>query len=83
MFARYVEAAAEIMDTIDEGMAKEMRGVAEGIEQGIEEHAVVKHPKFGGVYAFEIDGLGSFNLMDDANLPSLLSIPHLLRLLAC
>ncbi|KAG9254644.1 uncharacterized protein F5Z01DRAFT_686504 [Emericellopsis atlantica] len=77
MFARYVKAAAEIMNTIDEGMAKEMRGVAEGIEQGIQEHAVVKHPKFGDVYAFEIDGFGSFNLMDDANLPSLLSIPHL------
>lgn len=30
-----------------------------------------------GVFAYEIDGFGHFNLMDDANVPNLLSLPHL------
>ncbi|CAH0016392.1 unnamed protein product [Clonostachys rhizophaga] len=77
MFSRYVKATSEIMKTIDEALAKEMEDIAEGIAKGIEEHAIVNHPEFGEVYAFEIDGFGSFNLMDDANIPSLLSIPHL------
>jgi len=32
---------------------------------------------YGNVYAYEINGFGSHNLMDDANVPSLLSLPYL------
>ena len=34
-------------------------------------------PKYGLIYAYEIDGLGNRNLMDDSNIPSLLSLPYL------
>lgn len=47
------------------------------IRDGIMDHAIVKHPKFGKVFAYEIDGFGSSLLMDDANIPSLLSLPDL------
>jgi meiotically up-regulated gene 157 (Mug157) protein len=43
----------------------------------IEQDGTVNHPKFGKVYAFEVDGFGSTTIMDDANIPSLLSAPFL------
>jgi meiotically up-regulated gene 157 (Mug157) protein len=53
----------------------EKRGQA--IADGIWEHAVVTHKKYGKVFAFEVDGYGSHILMDDANVPSLLALPIL------
>lgn len=47
------------------------------IDGGIEKYAIYNHPEFGKIYAYETDGLGNYNLMDDANVPSLLSLPYL------
>ena len=43
----------------------------------IEAFGRVDHARFGRIYAFETDGLGQHNLMDDANVPSLLAMPFL------
>lgn len=50
---------------------------AKDIKSAIYEHAIVDHPRWGKVFAYEIDGYGGTNLMDDANIPSLLSLPDL------
>jgi meiotically up-regulated gene 157 (Mug157) protein len=47
------------------------------VETALQKYAVVTHPQFGKIYAFEVNGYGSYNLMDDANVPSLLSLPYL------
>lgn len=47
------------------------------ISSGIEKYGIVNHPVYGKVYAYEIDGYGGATFMDDANIPSLLSIPDL------
>jgi meiotically up-regulated gene 157 (Mug157) protein len=47
------------------------------IDDGIKKYGVVEHPDFGKVYAYEVDGFGSSYLMDDPNVPSLLSLPYL------
>ena len=47
------------------------------ISSGIEKYAQIDHPVFGTIYAFEVDGLGNTVSMDDANVPSLLSLPYL------
>lgn len=47
------------------------------IEFGIQTYGIVVHPRYGRIYAYETDGYGNYNLMDDANVPSLLSIPYL------
>lgn len=61
----------------DEAFALEALRVRREIVQGIEAYGIVHHPRFGRIYAYEADGLGHFRLMDDANVPSLLSLPYL------
>ena len=46
------------------------------IQRGIEQYGYANLAGFGKIYAYEVDGLGHANLMDDANIPSLLSIPY-------
>lgn len=58
-------------------MASQAATLAEEIANGIRDYAVVNHPRCGAIYAYEIDGFGSHYLMDDANIPSLLSLPYL------
>jgi uncharacterized protein len=79
MFARYVNSAADIMDKLPNKTetVKRMRNMSTQIKEGIQKHAIINHPTFGKIYAYEIDGFGSANLMDDANIPSLLSAPML------
>ena len=58
-------------------LTKEMRNLADEIDRGIREFGIVEEEDFGKIFAYETDGLGSYNLMDDANIPSLLSLPYL------
>lgn len=51
-------------------------GLSVQVQRGIEQSGVVDDPRLGKVYAYEVDGLGHTNLMDDANMPSLLSMPY-------
>lgn len=71
--------AAEMVHVInrDEKLAKECDSLADEVERALKQYAITTHPKFGSVYAYEVNGFGSFHLMDDANVPSLLSMPYL------
>ncbi|KAF7942466.1 hypothetical protein BELL_0178g00040 [Botrytis elliptica] len=79
MWAKYLEEASIIMEQLSgEKAAKlttSMREQAFGIRKAINRDAITRHWKFGDIYAYEIDGFGGHNLMDDANVPSLLAIP--------
>ncbi|KAI0601027.1 hypothetical protein F4775DRAFT_589717 [Biscogniauxia sp. FL1348] len=74
-FAAYLARAADIMEAHDAGLASRMTAFAADVRAGIEAHGKVDHAEFGTVYAYEVDGFGSSNVMDDANVPSLLSAP--------
>ncbi|AOA64042.1 Hypothetical protein PP7435_CHR3-0165 [Komagataella phaffii CBS 7435] len=50
---------------------------SESMKIGIKNNAIFDHPRHGKIYAYEIDGYGSALFMDDANIPSLLSLPEL------
>jgi len=74
-----LKKAAEILRTVnkEEDLAKECEQLAEQVDSAIKKYAVVEHPKYGKIYAFEVDGFGSCLLMDDSNAPSLLSLHYL------
>ncbi|GAB2022169.1 glycoside hydrolase family 125 protein [Pseudolactococcus yaeyamensis] len=47
------------------------------IEAGIQAFALVKNQAGQEIYAYEVDGLGHATIMDDANIPNLMSLPYL------
>ena len=71
--------AAEILETVNHQgrLARECTSLADEVEKALKKYAVVKHPKYGKIYAYEVDGFGNALMMDDANIPSLLSLPYL------
>jgi hypothetical protein len=72
----FIEQYAQ-MPFADQDLATRARTLREQVEAGIQAHGMVDHPQFGRIYAYEADGFGNHHLMDDANIPSLLSIPYL------
>ena len=71
--------ASEILQVVNKHsrLSKECSQLADEVEKALKKHAVVKHPKYGKIYAYEVDGFGNAFMMDDANIPSLLSLPYL------
>lgn len=51
-------------------------GLSVQIQRGVEQYGTLQLAPFGKIYAYEVDGRGHANVMDDANIPSLLSIPY-------
>ena len=75
---RAMTAAQKLAKAVGrEDLAQKAARLEETIREGIREYATVAHPRFGTVYAYETDGFGNYHLMDDANVPSLLSLPYL------
>ena len=71
--------AAEILETVNrqDSLACECRALADEVEAALHAYATFEHPKYGTIYAFEVDGFGNKLLMDDANVPSLLAMAYL------
>lgn len=51
--------------------------LADEVQYALKKNAIVKHPHYGKIYAYEVDGYGNCLMMDDANVPSLLSLAYL------
>lgn len=71
--------AAEILTKVNRNtsLATECTTLADEVEQALKKYAIVEHPKYGKIYAFEVDGFGNQLMMDDANVPSLLAMGYL------
>ncbi len=70
-----LDHAAELLGECD--LATEALELRAQIEAGLKKFAVVDNEKYGKVFACEVDGFGNNILMDDANIPSLISIPYI------
>jgi meiotically up-regulated gene 157 (Mug157) protein len=74
-----LQQAAEMVNRIqhDAALANECTQLAIEVSTALKKYAVTTHPQFGKMYAYEVNGFGSYHLMDDSNVPSLLSMPYL------
>ena len=77
MLASVVLAKLAVLPFRDEELKSEASTLSQTIKAGIERHGKIYHAQFGEIYAYETDGLGHYNLMDDANVPSLLAMPYM------
>jgi meiotically up-regulated gene 157 (Mug157) protein len=58
-------------------VGQEALTLAEEVNQALESSSTALHGEHGKIYAYEVDGFGNQLFMDDANVPSLLSLPYL------
>ncbi len=58
-------------------LAEKARELCKEVKHGIDKYGIVHTEEHGDIYAYETDGLGNYLLMDDPNVPSLLSMPVL------
>ena len=70
---------ADVLTTVNHqpALAKECNDLANEVHNALMKYAIYNHPKYGKIYAYEVDGFGNQLLMDDANVPSLLAMPYL------
>jgi hypothetical protein len=57
--------------------ARAAKSLRDEVQRGIQTYGLVLVPKYGYIYAYEVDGQGHAILTDDANIPSLLSAPYI------
>ena len=74
-----LKKAAEILRKVngETQLADECEALADEVRAALTRYAVYDHPKYGKIYAYEVDGFGNHLLMDDANVPSLLAMAYL------
>lgn len=70
---------AEILSTVlsEQQLADECLKLAQEITAAVNRYGKAPVRGYGLIYAYEVDGFGNKLFMDDANVPSLLSLPYL------
>ena len=65
MDKQFQDRVGNLMGTLENAFEQEVQGI---------------QSKYGRIIPYEIDGFGNFSIMDDANIPSVLSLPYLTSL---
>jgi uncharacterized protein len=61
----------------DTKLAIEAESLAAEVERALAQYGKTQHPKFGQIWAYEVDGYGNALMIDDANAPGLVSMSYL------
>ena len=60
----------------DDERAKVSEKLADEVETAIKDNCTVVNSDGKRIYALETDGMGNYNVMDDANIPNLIAMPY-------
>jgi meiotically up-regulated gene 157 (Mug157) protein len=69
------EMAVHVLD--DSKLAAECEDLRNTVRRALTQYGTCHHAEHGVIWAYEADGFGNTLMMDDANAPSLLSLPYL------
>ena len=72
----YISELSKIVPELKE-LGEKAAQMAKMVRAAIEEYGVTVVGGVGKAYAYEVDGFGQYHFMDDANVPSLLSMEYL------
>ncbi len=61
----------------NDSLINEIGDLSSDLFSALSQYGVVNHQLYGKVYAYEVDGFGSFVLQDEPNIPNLISLPYL------
>lgn len=61
----------------DTTFAEECASFSREVDTAVKKYAIAEHLNFGEIYAYEVDGFGNKVFMDDANVPSLMSLAYI------
>ena len=61
----------------DESLAAAALDLSNRIKAAVAKYGTKQMPDGSEIYCYEVDGLGGCNLLDDANIPSLLALPYI------
>jgi len=67
--------AAHVLD--DTRLAAEAESLAAEVDRAIQQYGKTRHPKFGEIWAYEVDGYGNALMIDDADAPGLVTLSYL------
>lgn len=65
------------INNLDINFSKNCKAFSNEVKLAIEKYAIKEHLEFGKIYAYEVDGFGNTIFMDDANVPSLMSLAYI------
>ncbi|MBN1851219.1 MAG: glycoside hydrolase family 125 protein [Pirellulales bacterium] len=80
LFANQVLRQLAVMYTSalnNPAFAQECTALADEVQKGVDTWGTATHLDYGRIYAYEADGFGNHLFMDDANVPSLISLSYL------
>jgi uncharacterized protein len=69
------EIASQVLG--DSKLAASCEELSGQIQAALRQYGLCQHQQYGAIWAYEVDGYGNVLMMDDANAPSLLSLPYL------
>lgn len=77
MFSTFLASASQIVLKLGNNtdLASSMSSLSSSLRTAISDYGIVTSRGHGQIYAYEVDGYSSQNIMDDANIPSLLAAP--------